>query len=206
MSAAENEVQDEVTQETKKPAKAKTVVETVEMTDGRKVEFAGKRKMVKDYKLNEDGTLSHLTFDFRNGETRQIVLPPQLLGQFAGHGGIQKYGDETAGEDDVDDMVLAIDELDKRLQKGEWGVAREGGGMSGTSVLIKALMEYGSRTLDQVKAFLEGKSQADKQALRNNDKRPNAQGLTVKAIVSRIEAEKAAKATKVDTDAMLEGL
>jgi hypothetical protein len=189
-----------------KAPKAKAVVETVTMTDGRQVEFAGKRKLVKDYVVGDDGQLSHIQLDFRNGETRQIVIPAQLIGQFAGHGALQKYGDETAGEDDVDDMVLAIDDLDARIQKGEWSVAREGGGMSGTSVLIKALMEYGNRSVEQVKAFLTGKSQGDKQALRNNDKRPNAQGQTVKSIVQRLESEKASKATKVDTDAMLEGL
>ncbi len=78
--------------------------------------------------------------------------------------------------------------------------------MGGTSVLIKALMEYGNRSLEQVKAFLEGKSQQDKIALRNNDKRPNAQGHTVKSIVQRLEAEKVSKAAKIDTTAMLEGL
>lgn len=183
-------------------AKVKTLIETVEMSDGRKVEFAGKRKLVKDGVVAEDGSVT-ITLDFRNGETRKIALPPGLLGQFALHGALQKYGDETAGETDVDDMVLAIDALDERIQKGEWSIAREGGGMSGTSVLIKALMEYGQRTVEQVKEFLKGKTQPEKIALRNNDKRRNAQGLTVKDIVARLESEKAAKAAKVDTDAML---
>lgn len=184
---------------------AKVPAEVVKMTDGRNVEFAGKRKLVKEGFVGEAGDLS-IVLDFRNGETRRVVLPPALIPQFALHGALQKYGDETAGETDVDDMVLAIDALDKRIQAGEWTVKREGGGMTGTSVLIKALMEYGSRTVEQVKAFLEGKTQPEKIALRNNDKRPNAAGLTVAAILKRLESEKAAKAAKVDTDAMLEGL
>jgi hypothetical protein len=190
-----------------KPKKAAPIVEVVTLTDGRKVEFAGKKKLLKDYTLDpETGALQHIELLFRNGEFRKIVIPPQMIGQFAGHGAIQKYGDETAGEDDVDDMVLAIDELDSRIQKGEWGTTREGGGMSGTSVLLKALMEYGDRTVEQVKAFLANKTPKDKAALAANDKRPNAAGNTVKAIVDRIKAEKLAKESKVDTDAMLEGL
>lgn len=190
-----------------KPKKPPTPVEVVTMTDGRVVEFAGKKKLLKDYVLNpENGSLEHIILDFRNGETRKIVVPPQLLGQFAGHGAIQKYGDEVAGEEDVDDMVLAIDDLDSRIQKGEWSTQREGGGMSGTSVLIKALMEYGGRTVEQVKAFLTGKTPQEKTALRNNDKRPNASGQTVKSIVQRLEAEKAEKGAKIDTSSMLEGL
>lgn len=186
------------------PAPApKAPAEVVKMTDGRNVEFAGKKKLLKEGTVNPDGTLT-VRLDFKNGETRSVVLPAGLIPQFALHGALQKYGDEVAGETDVDDMVLAIDELDKRIQAGEWTVKREGG-MSGTSVLIKALMEYGNRTVEQVKAFLEGKSAADKAALRNNDKKANKSGLTVAAIVKRLEAEKAAKASKVDTDSMLEG-
>jgi hypothetical protein len=204
MNAVANEVVGEEAVPAK-PAKAKTPAEVVAMTDGRQVEFVGKRKLLKEYTVGDYQFAGDvfITLDFRNGETRKIRLPDTLIGQFAAHGALQKYGDETAGEDDVDDMVLAIDELDKRIQAGEWTVAREGGGMSGTSVLIKALMEYGSRTLEQVKAFLEKKTQPEKIALRNNDKRKNAQGFTVKDIVQRIESEKAAKLAKVDTDAML---
>lgn len=208
MNAQAQEVESEV-----EGTKATKIVEVVTMTDGRKVEFAGKRELVKDYVLTEAGDLDYIILDFRNGETRKIVIPPSLIGRFAGHGALQKYGDSLAGlknadgsKADIDDMVLTIDELDARIQKGEWSTQREGSSMGGTSVLIKALMEYGNRSLEQVKAFLEGKSQQDKIALRNNDKRPNAAGHTVKSIVQRLEAEKVSKAAKIDTTAMLEGL
>lgn len=187
-----------------KPTKAKPAVELVTMADGRQVEFAGRRKMLKDYKI--EGDVVTILLDFRNGETRNIVLPPSLIPQFAAHGALQKYGDETAGEDDVDDMVLLVDELDERIQKGEWSIQREGGSMSGTSVLIKALMEYGNRSLEQVKAFLKDKTQQEKLALRNNSSKANSAGLTIKSIVQRLEEEKIAKAAKVNTDEMLAGL
>ncbi|CAM5998776.1 unnamed protein product [Sphagnum balticum] len=194
------------TQVEEAPAKkAKPVAEVVAMSDGRNVEFAGKRKLLKDYVIDEDGTI-HILLDFRNGETRNIILPTSLIPQFAAHGALQKYGDETAGEDDVDDMVLAIDALDERIQKGEWSIQREGGSMAGTSVLIKALMEYGNRTVEQVKAFLKDKSQQEKIALRNNATKANADGKTIKSIVQRLEEEKIAKAAKVNTDEMLAGL
>lgn len=196
-----------------KPAKPKTEVEKVSMLDGRTVEFAGKKKLLKDYALDEAGNLAYIQLDFRNGDSRKITIPSALLGQFAGHGAIQKYGDALAGlkgvdggEPDIEDMVLEIDDLDSRIQKGEWSAAREASGMGGTSILIKALMEYGGQTLENVKQFLGDKDQKFKIALRNNDKRPNKSGVTLKAIVQRLESEKAAKASKVDTDTALAGL
>ncbi len=207
MEAAE--VETTTTGQTEAPAKPKKEpipVEMVTMTDGRVVEFAGKKKFLKDYFLTENGEIDYIVLDFRNGETRKIFPNPALIGRFAGHGMIQKYGDEAAGLEDIDDIILAVDELDGRLQKGEWSTQREGGGMSGTSVLIKALMEYGNRTLDQVKTFLSNKTKADKDALAINDKKIGATGQTIKAIVDRLKAEKVSKAAKVDTDSMLEGL
>lgn len=179
--------------------KSKAEVEKVTMLDGtqRVVEFSGKRKMIKESSFPES-ELPVIRLDFRNGEVRSFSIPPELLHRFAAHGAEQKLGDETAGEQDVDDMVLAIDELITRLNKLEWSVKREGGGMAGTSVLIKALMEKSGKSLDQVKAFLSGKTPADKMALRNS--------AQLKPIVERLEAEKVSKAAKVDTDQLLAGL
>jgi hypothetical protein len=67
--------------------------------------------------------------------------------------------------------------------------------MAGTSVLLRALMEYSNRTVDQVKEFLKGKTQTEKLALRNSAK--------IKPIVDKLEAEKLAKNAKVDTTALL---
>lgn len=175
-------------------AKPETTVETVTLTDGRVVDFAGKRKLLKESSVNADGKVQ-VRLDFRNGETRLFTLPDNLLAKFAAHGAEQKLGDEIAGLNDVEDCVLAVDELIDRLYNGEWSVKREANGMAGTSVLVRALVEHTGKTVEQIKQFLSGKSQAEKVALRNNPK--------IKPIVERIEAEKASKKANVDTDAML---
>ena len=174
--------------------KPETAVETVTMTDGRIVEFAGKRKLLKESSVTADGKVQ-VRLDFRNGETRLFTVPDALLLKFAAHGAEQKLGDEIAGLNDIEDCVLAIDELIDRLYNGEWGVKREANGMAGTSVLVRALVEYTGKPVEAIKQFLAGKSQAEKVALRNNPK--------IKPIVERIEAEKASKKANVDTDAML---
>lgn len=174
--------------------KTETQVETVTMTDGRIVDFAGKRKLLKESSVNADGKVA-VRLDFRNGETRLFTLPDNLLNKFAAHGAEQKLGDEIAGLTDTEDCVLAVDELIDRLYNGEWSVKREANGMAGTSVLVRALVEHTGKTVEQIKQFLSGKSQAEKVALRNNPK--------IKPIVERIEAEKASKKANVDTDAML---
>ncbi len=175
-------------------AKPEATVETVTMSDGRIVDFAGKRKLLKESSVTADGKVA-VRLDFRNGETRLFTIPDALLNKFAAHGAEQKLGDEIAGLNDVEDCVLAVDELIDRLYNGEWSVKREANGMAGTSVLVRALVEHTGKTVDAIKTFLAGKSQAEKVALRNNPK--------IKPIVERIEAEKASKKANVDTDAML---
>ena len=93
---------------TKRP---KAEVTQVQMSDGRSVGFAGKRRLLKetlidDSKIVVDGDTVTLQagavsvrMDFRNGETRTFALPIALLARFAGHGGEQKYGDELEEED-----------------------------------------------------------------------------------------------------------
>jgi hypothetical protein len=175
-------------------AKAKPEVTTVTMSDGRAVEFTGKRKMQKDSFVDEQGNIA-VRIDFRNGATRTFQLPQPLIAKFAAHGAEQKLGDETAGLEDIDDAVLAVDELIERLNRGEWTVARESSGLAGTSVLARALVEHTGKTMEQIKAFLSDKTQAQKVALRNNPR--------IKPVIDRIEAEKASKGTKVDTEALL---
>lgn len=182
---------------------AKAAPEKVTMKDGRTVEFAGKRKLLKESQFPE-GQSPLVVLDFRNGETRSFSIPSEFLYRFAAHGAEQKLGDETAGLEDVDDMVLAIDELIERLSKrnaetgafeGEWSTKREGSGLGGTSILLKALVEKSGKTVDAVKAFLKTKTPADKLALRNS--------AALKPIIERLESEKLSKAAKVDTDKLL---
>lgn len=184
-------------------SKTKLEAEKVTLEDGRVVEFAGKRKMLKEVVLAE-GAAPTVRFDFRNGKTRSFVVD-KLVAQFAAHGASQKIGDETAGEEDVDDMVLAVEEIIGRLNGDpannvapEWTAKREGGGFGGVSVLLRALMEHSNKDETTVKAFLKPKSHAEKMALRSY--------APIKVIVERLEAEKAAKAagsSKVNAEELL---
>lgn len=177
--------------------KVPTVVEKVAMEDGSTVEFSGKRNLLKTVEVK--GNDVYVRLDFRNGATRTFKIPHALMHRAAGHGISQKLGDETAGVKDIDDMVLAVDAQIARLEKGEWTIHREGGnGIAGTSVLMRALMEYSGKDKETVKSFLEGKTQAEKLALRNSK--------NLKPIIERLEAEKASKGEKVDTEALLSGL
>lgn len=177
-----------------KAPKKETVIETVTMADGRIVDFAGKRKLQKESYVREDGRVT-TRLDFRNGETREFTIPAELINKFAAHGAEQKLGDEIAGVEDVADCVLAIDELIERLYDGKWSVTRESSGIAGTSILLRALVESTGKTVEQVKAFLKDKTQAQKTALRNSDK--------LRPIIQRLEAEKATGKNAVDTDALL---
>src|SRR5258706_2156101 len=94
---------------------------TVKMSDGRSVEFVGKRKLLKETLI--DGTKVAVRLDFRNGETRLFPIPPTLLLKSAGHGMEQKLGDETAGTEEVADMVVRVEQLTGQLRKGDWSEA-----------------------------------------------------------------------------------
>jgi hypothetical protein len=176
------------------PAKATRQAETVTMEDGRQVEFVGKRKLLKDSIFNEDGTVNHIRLDFRNGKTIKFHIPHSLLGKFAAHGAEQKLGDETAGTEDVDDMYEDVLKLTERLHNGEWATKREPG-VSGISLLIRAVAELKGQPVEKVRDFLSTKSAAEKQALGNHPK--------VKPIIERLQQEKLAKVAHVNTEDLL---
>ena len=167
-------------------------VEQVKMSDGRTVAFAGKRKAIKssDFVNGE----VQVRIDFRNGESKLYTVPGPQVNKAACHGGEQKYGDSYAGVEDIGDMILACDKVQENLNAGDWTSRVEGSGIAGTSVLARALVELTGKTPEQVKEFLSGKTQADKMALRASSK--------LKPIIERLEAEKVAKASKVDTEAL----
>ena len=167
---------------------------TVKMDDGRVVDFAGARKMVKESIRTPEGDLK-VRLDFVNGETRTYSLVPSLKDKFALHGAEQKLGDEIAGLKDVEDCVLAIDELMERLDKGDWAVRRESSGLAGTSVLARALVEHSGKTPAAVKDFLSKKTQSEKVALRQNP--------AIAPIIARLESGKEKKKSDVDTEALL---
>lgn len=184
-----------------KAKKAEPTITTVTMQDGRTVDFMGKRRLLKESQVTADGKVQ-VILDFVNGQTRTFTIPDSLLLKFAAHGAEQKLGDEIAGVDDVDDAVLAVDDLIDRLYNGEWGVARDKSGLAGASILLRALVETSGKSVDEIKAYLKDKTPAQKAALRVNPK--------IKPVVDRLEAEKAARSQKktqpIDSDALLGGL
>jgi hypothetical protein len=184
--------------------KAKEAVgETVEMEDGSKEVFAGKRRILKSSVIDGDDVTVRVAF--RNGKVRKFHIPADLVSRFAAHGAEQKLGDEVAGmgkegQDEsiiLDDMYEAVNDLASRLEdenvpaNERWNVKREAGGFAGTSILMKALIEVSGKSEDAIRTFLKGKSQGDKLAMRASPK--------LAPVVERLEKERVAKAANVDT-------
>jgi hypothetical protein len=205
-------------------AKSKTEYTAVTLEDGRAVQFPGKRKVLKETLIDaskieldeasgivqiQAGAIS-IRMDFVNGATRSYPLPLGLIARFAGHGGEQKYGDELATTADKplspEDMVIAVDDLDSEIQKGNWGKGRAagGGGVSGASTVIQAIMEATGKDLATVKAYLDKKIASteglSRQALYASFR---VEGTKTGEIIKRLEAGKVAKAAKVDADEAL---
>jgi hypothetical protein len=180
----------------KKTVKPTTYV-TVTMDDGRVVDFPGNQRMKKEVLI--EGDTVKVRMDFVNGESRIFTLGDKLMAKFAGHGASQKLGDELSGLTDVEDCVMAIDELMDRLNAGEWGVTRvKGESMAGSSILARAMVEVSGKTLDEVKKFLADKNQKQKMALRNLP--------TIAPVIARLEAHKTKKPRDTaEADALLDG-
>jgi hypothetical protein len=193
-------------------SKSKTEYETIEMTDGRKVDFPGKRQIQKDVTLDTNSGAVSVRFDFRNGKTltiSSVELSNETNLRSLGHGLAQKCGDETAGVKDLDDMVAAVEDMMGRLKAGDWRVASAAGdSFSGAHVVIKAVAEVTGKSAEEVKAFLQGKldkAKAAGQALSRQElyasfRKP---GTKTAVVIERLEAEKGSKASKVNADDLL---
>ncbi len=129
----------------------------VTMTDGRVLTFGAKQKMLKESYI-ENGQVK-VRFDFLNGETRLFTCPENLVLKCAEFGAATKIRNETAGTQELDDMVLAVEDIIARLEKGEWGITRKSGGdsFSGASVVIRAICEATGKGVQEVKDFLQKK-------------------------------------------------
>lgn len=176
----------------------------ITMNDGRKVTFGAKRKLVKSFSISESGAIVG-RFDFPNGETVYVTPSPDLLNHLAGHGLLQKVGDNIAGTDDIEDAVEDTRQIAIQLENGTWSQKRESvaGASVGGSMLLKALAEvYTSKTTDQLREFLSTKTAAEKAAMRSAGK--------VAVVYARLQAEKAARAkpkvSTVDTESLFDEL
>ena len=157
-----------------------------------------------------DGTPYGLRLAFSHGETlaiRATDLSPTIVAQAIIHGLKQKLVDaaaisrnpETGRAASVQDKFDAVKEVYDRLLAGEWNKRREGGSGASGGLLFRALcrMYDGKKTADDIRAFLEGKTDAEKAALRKNSK--------VAAIIEEICAE-SVKDGDVNADELLADL
>lgn len=159
--------------------------------------------------INADGTA--LTLAFSHGEALTIKpadLSPTIVAQAIMHGLKQKLVDaaaisrnpETGRAASVADKFDAVKEVYDRLLAGEWNKRREGGaGGSVGGLLFRALcrMYAGKKDAEAIREFLEGKTDAEKAALRKNAK--------VAAIIEEIRAE-SAKPGDANSDDLLADL
>ena len=143
----------------------------------------------------------HLTFS--NGRTIVVQvgdLPASIIGDALMHGLKQKLVDaaamsrnpDTGRAASIDDKYNAVAEVADRLMVGQWNKVREGGA-TGT-LLFRALCQLyeGKKDPDAIQAYLDGKTDAEKAALKKNPK--------VAAIIIELQA---AKAGDIDTDELL---
>ena len=146
-----------------------------------------------------------IALQFANGETltlRGDALNADIQQYAMMHGLKQKLVDaaaisrnpENGRAASIDDKFAAVKAVYDRLLAGQWNAAREGGGQSG-GLLFKALCRmYAGKAPEQIMAYLAGKTDAEKTALRKNPK--------VAAVIEAIRAE-TGKAASIDTDELL---
>lgn len=149
-----------------------------------------------------------LTLTFANGEILALdagKLSIEIRTAAVLHGLKQKLVDAAAISRDpltgraatVETKYHAVKEVFDRITApdGTWNKTREGGGAAG-GLLLQALvrMYSGRQTVEQLRAFLAGKSEAEKAALRKNSR--------IAAIIEEIKAERGG-ADGVDVDELL---
>lgn len=150
-----------------------------------------------------------LTLAFSNGE-RLVVSTPDLTTEIVGyaimHGLKQKLCDAAAisrnpntgrpatAEDKYNAVKVVYDRI---VEEGRWNAVREGGGAVG-GLLLKALVRlYPARSADALREYLDGKTDAEKSALRRTPK--------IAAMIETIR-EEAGKSANIDTDELLSEL
>lgn len=155
-------------------------------------------------------TCDTLTLTFAHGEVLTIgaaQLSADIIKAATMHGLKQKLVDAAAISRNTDtgraasvvDKYEAVKEVYDRLLSGEWNKKREGGAGASGGLLFKALcrMYAPKKTPEDIRAFLETKTDAEKAAMRKNSK--------VAAVIEEIRAE-SGKDDGVDSDDVLAGL
>jgi len=173
-------------------------ITSVEMEDGRIVDFAGNRKILKSFEINEAEKTVTVRLDFRNGKTISFALPEVIVLRAAAHGALQKLGDEAASfKDSLDDAFVRVEAMASRILEGSWNMERTSDSIAGQSLLVQALMEYRGKTAQEVKDFLSNKSKDEKLALKLNPK--------IAPIIARLEEARNTKAVEgIDSESLLD--
>lgn len=153
-----------------------------------------------------DGRPCALHLKFANGQELALTasqLTNNVMEYAIFHGLKQKLVDaaaisrnpETGRSATVEDKYQAVKTVYDRLLAGQWNATREGGGGNG-GLLFQALcrMYEGRKTPEEIRAFLDTKTDAEKTALRKNPR--------VAAIIEEIRAEQG-KTANVDVDELL---
>ena len=159
---------------------------SIQMNDGRTVQFTERRKIVRSLSLDNGAIIG--CFDFNNGETVRIRIEPDnpVYSSLAAVGLESKVTSNVYKNEDIEDIIEAVKASKENLENGIW-LARTKDEFTGYSVLAKALIRYfadigDSRTPAQIKENLALKSAADKMALRRS--------TTLQPYILAVEAEK----------------
>jgi hypothetical protein len=164
-----------------------------------------KRNAAIEAEVNTDAGTLVLTF--ANGERLELNaanLHSSVRQQALFHGLKQKLVDaaaisrnpETGRSATVADKYAAVKAVYDRLLIGQWNAPRGEGASGAGGLLFRALcvMFEGKKEPHEVRAWLDGKTDAEQAALRKNDK--------VAAIIARIRPQAKPDAA-IDTDALL---
>lgn len=146
-----------------------------------------------------------ITLTFSDGDTLVLtagMVNADIQERAMMHGFKQKLVDAAAMSRNPDtgraatiaDKKTAVGEVYERLLRGEWNKVREGGAGAGGLLFTAICRLYPTKTPDELRAWLDGKTDEEKAAMRTNPK--------IAPVIAAIKAERA-KTGDVDTDALL---
>jgi hypothetical protein len=177
----------------------------VTMKDGRELDFGVRGK--KKAEITHTDTGVKVQFDVINGDTHEVEFEvpycenTPLLKEIFAYGLVQKVSDTGVKADDADDISLAIQQMIGQLKAGIWTQRTSGEALTrGMSDLIEAIRRIkgyaiSSPEADSLKAAMLAKSEDEIKTYKANQ--------TIKAIISDIQAEKAAaRAAKLRDDSV----
>lgn len=153
-----------------------------------------------------------ITLSFANGKTLTLMetnLSEAMRARALWHGVSAKLVDATAisrnpdtgRSASVEDKYNAAREVYERLLAGQWNKVR-GDGTGTTSaggLLFRALcLVYSTKTPEQIREYLKGKTLTEQAALRKSSK--------LASVIEELRAKDAKDADPVDEDALFDGL